>query len=99
MKIIAIILVVCIWIVIIWSIFKAGENENTSSKTKICAYGLMVSAGLFFAVFSGDVVVGILMFLCFGLIPLIMLINELKDIIQYRKPKKKNTNKDDDTNG
>lgn len=99
MKIIAIILVVCIWIVNIWSIFEAGENEDTSSKTKICAYGLMVSAGLFFAVFSGDVVAGILMFLCFGLIPLIMLINELKDIIQYRKPKKKNTNKDDDTNG
>lgn len=98
MQIIALILIVCIWIVIIWSIFEAGENEDTSTKTKICAYGLIVSAGLIFAVFSGDIIAGILVFLCFGTIPLIMLIREIIDIIKYKKPQEK-YNKKDDTNG
>ena len=82
MRAIIVLIVIGIFILIIWG-FSGQHDDIEDSKRKknvrICIYAFLIIVSIIFALISKELLVGIIMFLSFGILPLILLIYEIRN--------------------
>lgn len=102
MAFLAVIAIICFIIIIVWFIIEMKNTDidrslplesQVSSKLKIFTLSTLLYICVLFFFMSKNILISIIIYLCFGLLPTILLVREIKEVIESHNNKKKDDDK------